>query len=89
MKLSRQTSTGGPTEPQPGEKTNEPKLPHEHDQTPADQEEDGPRQIGKQGYSDVQHGLEDTDRRGGGDYQQRTQNDAIANTNSTTKHDNK
>jgi hypothetical protein len=57
-------------------------LPHEADQDPESQHEDGPRHIGKQAHRDLERGLEDTDRRGGDDYQERTQNDAQANENS-------
>lgn len=40
-----------------------------------------PRSVGRQGHRDLERGLEDTDRRGGDDYQRRTQNDAHANRN--------
>lgn len=60
-------------------------LPHETDQHPESQHEDDPRSIGKQAHQDVEHGLEDTDRRGGGEYQQRTQNDSHTDVNSDRK----
>ncbi|QYD70630.1 hypothetical protein KZJ38_10270 [Paraburkholderia edwinii] len=60
-------------------------LPHETDQSPESQHEDDARGIGKQAHRDVEQGLEDTDRRGGDDYQERTQNDAHANRNSRGK----
>jgi hypothetical protein len=60
-------------------------LPHESDQSAESQHEHAPRGIGKQAHRDVERGLEDTDRRGGDDYQQRTQNDAHTNRNSTHK----
>ncbi|MFC0397128.1 hypothetical protein [Paraburkholderia rhizosphaerae] len=62
-------------------------LPHETDQSPESQHEDDPRGVGKQAHQDIEHGLEDTDRRGGGEYQERTQNDAHANRNSQHKGD--
>ncbi|MCC8391359.1 hypothetical protein LJ656_02060 [Paraburkholderia sp. MMS20-SJTR3] len=60
-------------------------LPHESDQNPQSQHEDDPREVGKQAHEDLEQGLEDTDRRGGGDYQQRTQNDAHTDVNSDRK----
>ncbi|MPW18477.1 hypothetical protein GCT13_16530 [Paraburkholderia sp. CNPSo 3157] len=60
-------------------------LPHENDQSAGSQEEHEPRGVGKQAHSDLEHGLEDTDLRGGGDYQARTQNDAHANRNSAMR----
>jgi hypothetical protein len=57
-------------------------LPHETDQDPESQHEDNPRHVGKQAHSDIERGLEDTDRRGGGEYQQKTQNDAHTDVNS-------
>ncbi|WP_345813981.1 hypothetical protein AAGS40_06590 [Paraburkholderia sp. PREW-6R] len=62
-------------------------LPHETDQHSESQHEDNPRQIGKQAHKDVEKGLQDTDRRGGGEYQQQTQNDAHADVNSDGKSD--
>jgi len=88
MKISRQTSSMGPDKRQSHkrtDKTDEPLLPHEQDQDPQAQQEGEPREVGKQGYQDVQGGLEDTDRWGGDDYQERTQNDAITNTNSAKR----
>ena len=61
-------------------------LPHETDQDPESQHEDHPRHVGKQAHQDLERGLEDTDRRGGGDYQERTQNDAHTDVNSDRKH---
>jgi hypothetical protein len=57
-------------------------LPHETDQTTESQHEDEPRGVGKQAHRDLERGLQDTDRRGGDDYQERTQNDTHANRNS-------
>ncbi|WP_322041844.1 hypothetical protein [Paraburkholderia sp. J67] len=44
-----------------------------------------PRSVGVQGHEDLERGLEDTDRRGGDAYQERTQNDAQANRNTRAK----
>jgi hypothetical protein len=60
-------------------------LPHETDQNAGSQHEDEPRGVGKQAHRDVQRGLMDTDRRGGDEYQQKTQNDAHSNANSAGK----
>jgi hypothetical protein len=60
-------------------------LPHETDQDPESQHEDHPRGVGKQAHSDVERGLKDTDRRGGDEYQQKTQNDAHTDVNSDAK----
>ncbi|RFU47786.1 hypothetical protein [Paraburkholderia sp. DHOC27] len=60
-------------------------LPHETDQTAESQHEDDPRRVGKQAHKDVSRGLKDTDRRGGDEYQQDTQNDAHSNKNSGKK----
>jgi hypothetical protein len=61
-------------------------LPHETDQSAESQHEDGTRAVGRQAHQDLSRGLTDTDRRGGDAYQQRTQNDANANTQSS-KHE--
>jgi hypothetical protein len=50
-------------------------LPHEADQDPASQQEDEPREVGKQAHEDLERGLQDTDRRGGAEYQTLTQTD--------------
>ena len=55
---------------------------HEGDEPIAQRDEQEPRSVGKQGHRDTERGLEDTDIRGGSDYQQRTQNDSHANRNS-------
>jgi hypothetical protein len=60
-------------------------LPHEADQDPESQHEDRPRHVGKQAHEDLERGLEDTDRRGGDEYQERTQNDAHTDVNSDRK----
>src|SRR5258707_15544058 len=60
-------------------------LPHETDQNPESQHEDAPRRVGKQAHRDVERGLKDTDRRGGEEYQQKTQNDAQTDINSDGK----
>lgn len=60
-------------------------LPHESDQSPDSQDENEPREIGEQAHKDLERGLEDTDRRGGADYQERTQADEHANSNSKDK----
>ncbi|WP_236002398.1 hypothetical protein [Paraburkholderia elongata] len=57
-------------------------LPHETDQSAESQHEEGTRAVGRQAHQDLSRGLTDTDRRGGDAYQQRTQNDANANTQS-------
>lgn len=57
-------------------------LPHETDQTAGSQHEDDPRGVGKQAHRDLTRGLKDTDRWGGDEYQQDTQNDAHSNANS-------
>ncbi len=53
--------------------------PHEPGRTPGPQHEDHPRRVGRQAHDDLERGLKDTYRRGGDEYQQRTQNDAHAN----------
>ncbi|MFM0336549.1 hypothetical protein [Paraburkholderia fungorum] len=60
-------------------------LPHEADQDPESQHEDHPRRVGKQAHRDIERGLKDTDRRGGDEYQQQTQNDAQTDVNSDAK----
>ncbi|CAD6549180.1 hypothetical protein ACFQ3P_23490 [Paraburkholderia sabiae] len=96
MKTSQQHATGDEheeyeTRPEGNDQSNVPKrpfgeeaapLPHESDQSMESQHEHEPRGVGKQAHSDLEHGLEDTDRRGGGDYQERTQNDEHVNENS-------
>ncbi|GAB5100104.1 hypothetical protein [Caballeronia sp. TF1N1] len=57
-------------------------LPHEADQSVDSQDEHEPREVGKQAHDDVKRGLVDTDRRGGGAYQEATQRDDHANENS-------
>lgn len=41
-----------------------PPLPHETDQNAQSQQEEEPRDIGKQAHEDIERGLVDTDRRG-------------------------
>jgi hypothetical protein len=48
-------------------------LPHEADQDPESQHEDGARVVGEQAHRDLERGLVDTDRRGGDEYQRRAQ----------------
>jgi hypothetical protein len=60
-------------------------LPHETDQSPGSQEDSEPREVGRQAHEDLERGLEDTDRRGGADYQERTQTDEHVNDNSGGK----
>lgn len=60
-------------------------LPHEADQNPESQHEENPRGVGKQAHRDVERGLQDTDRRGGDEYQQKTQNDAHTDSNAKGK----
>lgn len=60
-------------------------LPHETDQNVESQHEDEPRGVGKQAHRDLERGMKDTDRRGGDEYQQKTQNDAHTNENSSSK----
>jgi hypothetical protein len=57
-------------------------LPHETDESVESQHEEGTRAVGRQAHQDLSRGLTDTDRRGGDEYQHRTQNDANANTQS-------
>jgi hypothetical protein len=52
------------------------------DQRPESQHEEGTREVGEQAHRDVERGLVDTDRRGGDEYQKRTQRDEHANVNS-------
>ncbi|HEY3597438.1 MAG TPA: hypothetical protein VGL08_08005 [Paraburkholderia sp.] len=90
MKTTTERATGDqkPARPQQAgtQASNEaPPLPHETDQSVESQHEDDPRGVGKQAHRDLERGLEDTDRRGGDDYQERTQNDAHANRNSQKK----
>lgn len=95
MKTSPQRATGDERQPTPSHKDDDNSsdpgrsfrdeaapLPHEADQSAESQHEDGPRGVGKQAHRDLERGLEDTDRRGGDEYQERTQNDAHANENS-------
>ena len=96
MKTSQQHATGDDheeqaTRPEGNDRSNVPKrpfneqaapLPHESDQSADSQHDNEPRGIGKQAHRDLERGLEDTDRRGGDDYQERTQNDAHVNENS-------
>ena len=60
-------------------------LPHETDQSPASQQEDEPRAVGEQAHEDLERGLQDTDRRGGAEYQERTQTGAHAGQGSKRK----
>jgi hypothetical protein len=60
-------------------------LPHETDQNAESQHEEAPRHVGKQAHRDIERGLKDTDRRGGDEYQQKTQNDSHADANSGGK----
>jgi hypothetical protein len=55
---------------------------HEGDEPIAQRDEQEPRSVGKQGHRDLERGLKDTDLRGGGEYQENTQNDGHANRNS-------
>ncbi len=91
MKSTPQSSDGdktadphAPKDPQSLQETAAP-LPHENDQSMASQDDEDPRRVGKQAHSDVERGLKDTDRRGGGEYQEKTQNDAHADINSDGK----
>jgi hypothetical protein len=60
-------------------------LPHENDQSVKSQDEEGPRKVGEQAHEDLERGLQDTDRRGGDAYQERTQSDEQVNKNSRRK----
>jgi len=91
MKTSAQSSDGGKQadpharkSPRSREEVSAP-LPHETDQDPESQHEDAPRRVGKQAHRDIERGLKDTDRRGGDEYQQKTQNDAHTDINSDGK----
>ncbi|PLZ02640.1 hypothetical protein CY652_08855 [Burkholderia sp. WAC0059] len=68
--------------PQPPARERTGKRPrHEGDEPVARRPEQEPRSVGRQAHHDLERGLEDTDRRGGDDYQKRTQNDAHADRN--------
>lgn len=91
MKTSAQSSDGekqadphAKKSPRSREEASAP-LPHETDQDPESQHEDAPRRVGKQAHRDIERGLKDTDRRGGDEYQQKTQNDAHVDVNSDGK----
>jgi hypothetical protein len=89
MKTSPQSSDGDKqtdphTKKRPLEESSAP-LPHETDQHPESQHEGGPRRVGKQAHRDIERGLKDTDRRGGDEYQQKTQNDSHTDVNSDHK----
>jgi hypothetical protein len=58
-------------------------LPHETNQSAESQHEEGTREVGRPALRDLSHGLTDTDYRSGDAYQERTQNDANANTQSS------
>jgi hypothetical protein len=60
-------------------------LPHENDQSVGSQDEDGTRKVGEQAHKDLERGLQDTDRRAGGEYQERTQSNDDVNKNSRGK----
>jgi hypothetical protein len=60
-------------------------LPHEADQDPESQHEDGTRAVGEQAHRDLERGLVDTDRRGGEAYQNATQRDERADVNRSRK----
>jgi|ERR1700744_1786364 hypothetical protein len=60
-------------------------LPHENDQSIESQDEDGTREVGEQAHEDLERGLQDTDRRGGNEYQERTQSNEHVNRNSRRK----
>jgi hypothetical protein len=60
-------------------------LPHENDQSVGSQDEDGVREVGEQAHEDIERGLQDTDRRGGSEYQERTQTNELVNKNSRRK----
>ncbi|MFM0393616.1 hypothetical protein [Paraburkholderia phytofirmans] len=91
MKTSPQSSDGDKQADPHGKKNPESlqeaaaPLPHENDQSPESQHEEDPRRVGKQAHSDIERGLQDTDRRGGGEYQEKTQNDAHTDVNSDDK----
>jgi hypothetical protein len=82
MKSARQPSAGAKKTVE--DRTGIPPLPHETDQAP-DSQKDVPRSVGKQAHRDISRGLEDTDRRGGVEYQKRTQNNAQAHANANSK----
>lgn len=91
MKSTPQSSDGGKQADPHAEKHPESledaaaPLPHENDQSASSQHDEEPRRVGKQAHSDVERGLQDTDRRGGGEYQEKTQNDAQADVNTDGK----
>ncbi len=84
MKVSRQTLAMGTKTP-PEHRAPGPRLPHKTDPAADSDPEHAPRRVGKQAHLDVERGLEDTDRRGGEEYQRRTQRDAQVNSNSRKK----
>jgi len=72
-----------PQQPDPPASERSGKRPrHEGDEPIAQRDKSEPRSVGKQGHRDLERGLQDTDLRGGGEYQERTQNDDHANSNS-------
>ncbi|CAH2773651.1 MAG: FIG00461112: hypothetical protein [uncultured Paraburkholderia sp.] len=81
---AREANPHAPKDPHSLQETAAP-LPHENDQNAQAQRDENPRRVGKQAHRDVERGLQDTDRRGGGEYQEKTQNDAHADVNSDGK----
>ncbi|WP_322101582.1 hypothetical protein [Paraburkholderia sp. J41] len=81
MKQQQQHSQPEGT-PQGDESANTKHPQHEGGEPVGRNDSHSPRSVGEQGRRDIESGMQDTDRRGGGEYQQRTGNDAQANENS-------
>ncbi|MDR5854629.1 hypothetical protein P9239_10850 [Caballeronia sp. LZ062] len=67
MKQAKDEPRSAPQAPQGGE-TDErakPPLPHETDQSVQSQDEEAPRDVGRQAHEDLERGLVDTDRQRG------------------------
>jgi hypothetical protein len=78
-------ATPSPKSTPKADDNNDAPLPHESDQSVESQNDHEPRDVGKQAHEDIERGIVDTDRRGGGEYQEKTQRDEHANINSDQK----
>ncbi|VXC06363.1 conserved hypothetical protein [Burkholderia sp. 8Y] len=68
MKQAKDEPRGARQAPPDGGATNDsakPPLPHETDQSVQSQDEEAPRDVGRQAHEDIERGLVDTDRRSG------------------------
>ncbi|WP_321882962.1 hypothetical protein [Paraburkholderia bannensis] len=81
MKDPRKTTDGQPQRPEHEDDAPVKHPRHEGGEPVATKPSHEPRSVGVQGHQDLERGLEDTDRRGGDAYQERTQNDAQVNRN--------